>query len=61
VAYGHSLNHVNTTTTDGHTLDMWWRAAVCFCKIDDEWTVAHSHTSVPFDPATGKASLDLEP
>jgi ketosteroid isomerase-like protein len=61
VAYGHSLNHVNATTREGHTLDMWWRATVCFCKIDGEWTVTPLHTSVPFDTATGNASLDLKP
>jgi ketosteroid isomerase-like protein len=30
VAFCHSLNRVNPTTTDGRKLDMWWRATVCY-------------------------------
>jgi hypothetical protein len=26
-----------------------------------EWRVIHTHTSVPFDVESGKASLDLQP
>jgi ketosteroid isomerase-like protein len=40
---------------------MFWRATVCLRKIDGEWTVIYTHTSVPFDVRSGKASLDLEP
>jgi ketosteroid isomerase-like protein len=50
VAFSHSLNHVNGTTTDGQKIDMWWRATVCFRKIDGEWMVTHSHTSEVFLP-----------
>jgi uncharacterized protein (TIGR02246 family) len=61
VAFSHSLNRVNATTTAGKRLDMWWRATVCYRKLDGKWMVAHAHSSVPFDPETGKASLALEP
>ncbi|HYR83714.1 MAG TPA: SgcJ/EcaC family oxidoreductase [Terriglobia bacterium] len=61
VAFCHSLNHVNGTKTDGKTIDMWWRATVCFREIDGKWIVTHSHSSVPFDMDSGKASLDLKP
>jgi ketosteroid isomerase-like protein len=61
VAFSHSLNHVTGTRTDGKKLDMWWRATVCYRKMDDQWMVAHEHNSVPFNPDTGKASLDLQP
>jgi ketosteroid isomerase-like protein len=61
VAFCHSLNHVNGTKTDGTTLDMWWRATVCFSKRDSKWVVTHAHSSVPFDVSTGRASLDLKP
>ena len=40
---------------------MYWRATVCFRKLDGEWTVTHAHTSVPFDMETWRAALDLEP
>jgi uncharacterized protein (TIGR02246 family) len=61
VAFAHSLNHVDGTTTGGTTIDMWWRATVCLRKVDGEWRVTHSHTSVPFDMESGQASVDLRP
>lgn len=61
VAFAHSLNRVNGTTTNGGTIGMWVRSTVCFRKIDDAWLVTHEHTSVPFDGETGNASLDLTP
>ena len=61
VAFSHSLNYVSGTKTDGKKLDMWWRATVCYRKIGGQWMVAHEHNSVPFNPDTGKASLDLQP
>ena len=49
MAFSHSLNRVSATTTDGEKLDMWWRATVCYRKIDGKWMVTHEHASVPFD------------
>jgi len=60
-AFAHSLNRVSATTTDGRKLDMWWRATVCYRKLDGQWMVTHEHASVPFDVASGQASLDLKP
>ena len=60
-AFAHSLNRVRATTTDGRKLDMWWRATVCYRKLDCEWMVTHEHASVPFDVESGQASLDLKP
>ena len=61
VAFSHSLNHVIGKKMDGNTLDMWWRATVCYRKMDDRWMVTHEHNSVPFDIESGRASLDLQP
>jgi uncharacterized protein (TIGR02246 family) len=60
-AFCHSLNRVNGTKTDGGEIDMWWRATVCWSKIDGKWMIVHEHSSVPFDVKSGKASLDLKP
>jgi uncharacterized protein (TIGR02246 family) len=60
-AFCHSLNHVIGTKTDGQKLDMWWRATVCWRKLDGKWRITHVHSSVPFDTETGKASLDFKP
>ena len=61
VAFCHSLNHVNGTKTNGQKVDMWWRATLCFSKLNSKWMVTHIHSSVPFDMETGKASLDIKP
>jgi ketosteroid isomerase-like protein len=45
----------------GQRLEMWWRATICFRKVDGARRVTHEHASVPFDVASGRASLDLEP
>jgi hypothetical protein len=56
----HSLNRMSATRTGGQQLDMRWRATICYRRIDGAWTM-HEHASVPFDAASGRASLDLEP
>lgn len=61
VAFCHYLYQVNGTITDGEKVNMWVRATVCFRKIDGAWMIMHEHDSVPFDPESGEASLDLEP
>jgi ketosteroid isomerase-like protein len=61
VAFSHGLSHVSATKADGGQLDMWWRTTICFRKFDEKWMVTHEHNSVPFDPKSGKASLDLKP
>jgi uncharacterized protein (TIGR02246 family) len=61
VAFGHSLNRVSGTLKNGRRSDFWLRWTVCFRKIDGNWLIAHDHVSVPFDPESGRALLDLEP
>jgi uncharacterized protein (TIGR02246 family) len=61
VAFCHGLHRVNGTKTDGAKLDMWWRTTLCLSKIDEKWTLVHSHDSVPFNMENGMASLDLQP
>lgn len=61
VAFAHSLNRVSGTLKNGNRADFWLRWTACFRKIDGDWLVAHDQVSVPFDPETGKASLNLEP
>ncbi len=61
VAFSHSLNHVDATTTGGARLDMWWRATVGWRRIEGAWLVTHAHASVPFEVETGRAALDLKP
>jgi uncharacterized protein (TIGR02246 family) len=61
VAVAHSLNRVSGTLKNGNRTDFWLRWTACFRKIDGSWLVAHDHVSVPFDPASAMALLNLEP
>jgi ketosteroid isomerase-like protein len=61
VAFSHSLNRVSGKTMNGKDLEMWWRSTVCYRRIGGRWMITHEHNSVPFDPGSGKASLDLQP
>ena len=61
VAFCHYLYRVSGTTADGGEIDMWVRATVCCRQIDGLWRITHEHGSVPFDPESGQASLDLVP
>src|SRR5258705_11354120 len=61
VAFGHSLNRVNVTLKNGNRTDFWLRWTACFRKIDGNWLVMHDQVSVPIDPESGRALLNLEP
>jgi ketosteroid isomerase-like protein len=61
VAFGHSFNRLSGTLENGTTSGGFWvRATYCFRKINGQWLIAHDHASVPLDPASGTALLDLE-
>lgn len=61
VAFGRSLNRVRATLENGSRSDYWVRWTVCFQKLGGRWLIAHDHVSVPLDPTSGRALLNLEP
>jgi ketosteroid isomerase-like protein len=62
VAFGHCFGRLSGTLKNGTaTGGMWVRGTFCFRKIDGDWLIAHDQASVPFDVATGKGVVDLEP
>jgi uncharacterized protein (TIGR02246 family) len=61
VGFGHSLNRVSGTLKNGNRTDFWLRWTACFRKIDGNWLIAHDQVSVPIDPESGRALLNLEP
>ncbi|HEX2492802.1 MAG TPA: SgcJ/EcaC family oxidoreductase [Steroidobacter sp.] len=61
VACGHSLNRVSGTLKNGNRTDFWLRWTACFRKIDGNWLIAHDQVSVPLDPESSRALLNLEP
>lgn len=61
VAFAYSLNRISGTLGNGATTSAWVRWTACLRKRGGNWLIVHDHVSVPFDPATGRALLDLEP
>jgi uncharacterized protein (TIGR02246 family) len=55
------LYHVSGTLAAGGEVSMWVRATLGCRRVDGRWLITHDHESVPFDPASGKALIDLEP
>ena len=61
VAFAYSLNRVSGTMKNGNRTDFWLRWTACLRKIDGNWLIAHDQVSVPVDPESGRALLNLEP
>ena len=61
VAFGHLLARYGATGRSGEEHGGWLRVTVCLRKVRGEWLIVHDHCSVPFDPQSGKAMLDLAP
>jgi uncharacterized protein (TIGR02246 family) len=61
VAFGHSVNRISGVLKHGDKTDFWVRWTACFRKIDRNWLIVHDHVSVPVDPQTRTALLNLTP
>jgi len=60
-AFGHYLVRCGGTMPDGEKKVGWMRATVGLERQVGRWLIAHEHFSAPFDPASEKALLGLEP
>jgi uncharacterized protein (TIGR02246 family) len=61
VAFCHYLARYGATGLGGEVHTGWLRVTVCLRKVNGAWLIVHDHCSVPFDPQSGKAMLDLAP
>lgn len=52
---------VSGTLRAGGEVGMWVRATLGCRRVDGRCLIVHDHESVPFDAATGRALIDLEP
>jgi uncharacterized protein (TIGR02246 family) len=59
IAYGHSIQHVSWTVTDGSSMDMTVRVTDVYRKIDGKWLIVQEHVSVPIDFSSGKPMPDM--
>lgn len=53
--------HVSGTLVAGDEVDMWVRATLGCRRTNGRWLIMHDHESVPCDPASGQALIDLNP
>lgn len=60
IAFSHSLASCGTVV-DGQEQASWMRATVGYRRVDGRWMIVHEHWSVPFDPESGRALVELEP
>jgi uncharacterized protein (TIGR02246 family) len=59
IAYGHSIQQVSGTGTDGSSMDMVVRVTDVYRKIDGKWLIVQEHVSVPIDFSQGKMVPDM--
>ncbi len=62
LAWTTALNRMRGTKTDGSRDDIWFRATLCFRRIDGDWRIVHDHASTPFYmDGSMWAAVDLRP
>ena len=54
-----SIQHFTWTSADGKQQEATLRVTDVFHKVDGKWKLIHSHVSVPVDPKTGQAQMNL--
>jgi ketosteroid isomerase-like protein len=55
-----SIQHFTWTGKDGKPMEATLRVTDSLHKVDGQWKIFHSHVSVPVDPATGQAQMNLK-
>jgi ketosteroid isomerase-like protein len=61
VAVAHMLHRTSGTLKSGQDVAYWVRATVCCQRSEQGWLIIHEHISVPVDPRTRSAVMDLVP
>jgi len=59
IGYGHSIQQVSGTGTDGTPMNMVARVTDVYRKIDGKWLIVQEHVSVPIDFSGPKPMPDL--
>jgi len=55
-----SIQHFTWNDKDGKAQEATLRVTDVLHKVDGKWKVIHSHVSVPVDPKTGQAQMNLK-
>jgi ketosteroid isomerase-like protein len=59
LAVAYSIQHFTWKTKDGKPMQGTFRVTDVYHKVDGQWKVFHTHASVPIDPKTGQAQMNL--
>jgi ketosteroid isomerase-like protein len=60
-AIAHMLIRASGTLKNGQEVAYWVRATDGCRRSDDEWLITHEHISLPVDPRSRTAAMDLVP
>jgi ketosteroid isomerase-like protein len=55
-----SIQHFTWTTKDGKPMEATLRVTDALHKTQGKWKIFHTHVSVPVNPDTGKAEMNLK-
>ena len=61
VAAACMLHRTSGTLKNGREVGYWVRATICCQLSNQRWLITHEHISLPVDPGTWSAALDLVP
>jgi ketosteroid isomerase-like protein len=61
VAAAYMLIRTSGTLNNGQEVGYWVRATVCCQRSNHRWLITHEHISLPFDPKSLRAAMDLVP
>jgi ketosteroid isomerase-like protein len=61
MAFAHFLSKTSGKLSNGREVGSWVRATSCCRRTNSGWLITHEHISLPVDPATGLATMDLQP
>ena len=61
VAVAYLLHRTSGTLKNGQAVDYWVRATICCQRSDQGWLIIHEHISLPVDPKSRSAVMDLIP
>lgn len=61
VAFAYLLHRTSGTLKNGREVDYWVRATICCQRSNERWWITHEHISLPVNPGSWSAGLDLVP
>jgi ketosteroid isomerase-like protein len=61
IAVAFMLIRAGGTLKNGREVGFWVRATSCCQRSNDRWLITHEHVSLPVDPGSGSAAMDLVP